>query len=54
MQMAKKNAPRIKDVTADNPSLRKMINVRVAACEAVISNYGSLKAFVIGMTQKKT
>ena len=31
-----------------------MINVKVAARKAVVSNYDDLKAFVIGMTQKKS
>ena len=53
MGNAKKNAQLIKDVTTNNPSLRKMINVKVAAREAVVSNYGSLKVFVISMTEKK-
>ena len=52
--MAKKNAQLIKDMTSDDPNLQEIINVKVAAREAVVSNYDDLKAFVISMTRKKS
>ena len=52
-EAAKKTAQLIKDTTTDNPGLRKMINIEVAAREPVVSNYDSLKAFVIGMTSEQ-
>ena len=52
MDMAKANAQLIKDTTTNNPALRKIINIKIAAREPVVSNFDTLKAFIIGMSQK--
>ena len=52
MAMSKKSAQLIKDTTTNNPGLREMLNVKIAAREPVVSNFDTLKALVIGMSQK--
>ena len=52
MEMAKSNAQLIKDTTTNDPGLRKMINIKIAARELVVFNFDTLKAFIIGMSQK--